>query len=290
MLQLASETLPKHAADRLVYLQGEVNKQAGFAERAKRAESLWNGKTGSQVGKAAFEAITQKLISMCVSLEICNYCEQNEANDIEHIYPKSLFPALAFIWDNYLLACKQCNTAYKLDSFALLDGNEDIAPIPRGTEPAHANGAFINPRTENPADFMLLNLGSYKFELMPGIDKKAANKARNTLEILQLNERDQLVQSRKTAAIYRYQRMELLVRILNANSIAEIDAMLTPFDGLLDNTLALSELKLQLKDSFKLDIQLHAHPSVWYAIQKIGSVTSPKWAAIFAAIPEALNW
>ncbi len=137
---------------------------------------------------------------------------------------------------------------------------------------------------------MLLNLGSYKFELMPGIDKKAINKAVNTLEVLQLNERDQLVQSRKAAAIYRYQRMELLVRILKANNVTEIETLLTPYDNLLNHTLNLSELKQHIKDGFKNDVQLHQHPSVWYAIQKIESIVNPKWKAIFAAIPDALNW
>lgn len=290
MLQLASETLPPHAADRLDYLQGEVNKKPTFAEKAAKASSLWMAKTSSNAGRQAFETIKATLTTMCVSVEICNYCEQNEANDIEHIYPKSLFPGKAFVWENYLLACKQCNSAYKLDSFALLDANDDILPVPRGTEPASSNGAFINPRTEDPADYMLLNLGSFKFEWIPGMDKKGINKAKNTLGVLQLNERDQLVESRKAAAIYRYQRMELLVRIQQAGSVPEIAALLTPYDNLLDHTLSLQDLKAQIKESFRRDILLHQHPSVWYAIKKIESVVNPNWQAIFAAIPDALNW
>jgi uncharacterized protein (TIGR02646 family) len=167
-----------------------------FADSKGRNHSA-KAKSGPAVGKRTFDAIKQTLKGMCVSTEICNYCEQNEANDIEHVYPKSLFPEMAFQWNNFLLACKQCNTAYKLDSFAVLDADDDIMPIPRGTEPPHSNGAFIHPRMENPADFMILNLGSFKFEFMPGLDKKAVNKTRNTLDVLQLNARDQLVESRK---------------------------------------------------------------------------------------------
>lgn len=290
MLQLASETLPQYAEDRLDFLQSEVNRNIGFAARIRKAESLWNGKIRSAVGKRTFDAIKQTLKGMCVSTEICNYCEQNEANDIEHVYPKSLFPEMAFQWNNFLLACKQCNTAYKLDSFAVLDADDDIMPIPRGTEPPHSNGAFIHPRMENPADFMILNLGSFKFEFMPGLDKKAVNKTRNTLDVLQLNARDQLVESRKAAAIYRYQRMELLARILNAGSVNTIKELLTPYDNLIDSTLPLSDLKQQLKEGFKRDVQSYPHPSVWYAIKKIESVVDAKWQAVFSAIPEALNW
>ncbi len=290
MLRLASKSLPGKAQGRLAYLQRKVDEKTTFSEKAAKAESLWAGKTGSSIGKLTFEAIREKLAAMCVSVKICNYCEQNEANDIEHIYPKSLFPSRAFIWENYLLACKQCNTAYKLDSFALLDADGDILPIQRGSEPVSLNGAFINPRTEDPTDFMLLNLGSYKFEPIPEIDKKAANKAKVTLEVLQLNERDQLVQSRKAAAQYRYQRMELLVRILNTDSVTEIEALLTPYDDLLDLTVPLQDLKQRIKEGFKNDIQLHQHPSVWFAIKKIGRIVTPKWQAIFDAIPDALDW
>ncbi len=31
---------------------------------------------------------------MNISKGICNYCEQNESNDIEHINPKSFFPEM----------------------------------------------------------------------------------------------------------------------------------------------------------------------------------------------------
>lgn len=290
MLQLASNALPQYAQARLDSLQSEVDKNTSFAERVKKVESLWNGKIKSVAGKKTFDAVKETLKAMCVSAEICNYCEQNEANDIEHVYPKSLFPAMAFQWNNFLLACKQCNTAYKLDSFAVLDAEDNILRIPRGIEPPHSNGAFIHPRMENPADFMILNLGSFRFDLMPGLDKKNTNKAHYTLEVLQLNNRDQLVQSRKAAAIYRYQRMELLARILSAGSVSAIKELLTPYDDLIDDALPLSDLKQQLKEGFKKDVQSYPHPSVWYAIKKIQRIVDTKWQTIFSDVPEALGW
>lgn len=42
----------------------------------------------------------------------CSYCERFLAQsiDVEHIRPKSLQPELQFTWDNFLLACKNCNS------------------------------------------------------------------------------------------------------------------------------------------------------------------------------------
>lgn len=290
MLQLASKNLSRSASDRLAQLQGKVDSEAAFDQKKKKAKSLWDDKTSSNIGATTFQEVHDTLGTMCVSVKICNYCEQNEANDIEHIYPKSLFPGQTFAWLNYLLACKQCNTAYKLDKFAVLDKHDDLCPVPGGTEPSTQRGAFINPRTENPADYLILNLGSFKFDPMPGLGKADNHKAVKTLEVLQLNERDTLVEAREAAAKYFYQRMEMLSRILKANSTQEIDDILTPHDPDLNDSLSLEVLKANITAGFKNDIQKCQHPSVWHAIKVVASKTSEKWARLFHEIPDALNW
>ena len=42
----------------------------------------------------------------------CSYCERYIATNlaIEHVQPKSLVPALALTWSNFLLACVNCNS------------------------------------------------------------------------------------------------------------------------------------------------------------------------------------
>lgn len=44
----------------------------------------------------------------------CAYCQSPAGADqhghVEHFRPKSLFPTLAYEWDNYFLACEACNT------------------------------------------------------------------------------------------------------------------------------------------------------------------------------------
>lgn len=43
----------------------------------------------------------------------CSYCERegfSSSLDVEHIEDKSTYPAKKFLWDNFLLACKNCNS------------------------------------------------------------------------------------------------------------------------------------------------------------------------------------
>ena len=50
----------------------------------------------------------------------CAYCESainaRRSEHVEHFKPKSLFPSLAYVWDNYFLSCDGCNGT-KLDKW-----------------------------------------------------------------------------------------------------------------------------------------------------------------------------
>jgi uncharacterized protein (TIGR02646 family) len=291
MLQLDSkQTLTTATQAQLTALQTKINSKVSFAEKAAKAQSLWHGINSPPNRKAAFVEIREKLTKMCVSVGICNYCEQSEANDIEHIYPKSFFPIFAFVWTNYLLVCKQCNTAFKLDKCFVMDSSGTIHVTVRGQEPTHPTIAFINPRTENPATYMIMNTQNFEFEILDGLSTTDYNKADKTIEILALNTRDTLIATRKAAAIYFYHRIELLNRLLNADTIEQIHHLLTPYDAYLDNTKTLTELKSDIKVGFKKDILQHAHPSVWAAIKLVDSKTTPKWMTLFQQLPEVLTW
>lgn len=289
MIQLVSKNINESAQTELNNLQKRVNALSAFEEKVDKAKSLWNTKGGKN-GKEAFETIKTTLTEMCVAVEVCNYCEQNEANDIEHIAPKSFFPERTFVWDNYLLACKQCNTGYKLDKCHVLDNDGKLCSVERGNEPTYKNLAFINPRIENPNDFMILNMLTYKFMPLPDLSISQKNKALKTLDILKLNERDSLIQSRKNAVNYFYSRIERLVKVLKAKTNQEIIDILTPADKPIDRKRTVFTNQEILKENFKKDIQTHQHPSVWYAIKTIESKVNPKWQLLFEELPQALSW
>ncbi|WP_222537025.1 HNH endonuclease [Pedobacter polysacchareus] len=289
MILLVSKTLNKSEADILLGLQGRVDAEVTFTSRASRAQSLWDSK-GNVAGKAAFVKIREKLEGMCVFVGLCNYCEQSEANDIEHIHPKSFFPQYSFDWSNYILACKQCNSGHKLDKGYVIDGQDELVGLVRGNEPPFATIGFINIRTEDPQYFMMLNPITYKFEIFAHLSKAEKNKAQGTLNILELNERDTLLAARKSAARHYYEMLDRLVKMLGSKSMVELEQILTPYDDLFDLTRPLSDIKVELLASFKKYISTYQHPSVWQTIKLIHSKTDSRWKSLFEKLPDALNW
>lgn len=291
MVFLISKNLEATEIALLQSLQNQINIESTFAKKAEKAKKLWDNK-GDSKRQQAFAKIKQLLKDMCVGIEICNYCECNEANDIEHIYPKSFFPEKTFEWDNYLLACKQCNTAYKLDKCFTLDHSGTLQNTTRGQEPIHKIIAFVNPRSDDPKSYFWLNLRTWQFELFDELLLFQQNKAAKTLEILGLNQRALLVAQREMAAGQFYDKLERLTRLLRASSFSEMEAILSPHDAILDASLPLDALKVELKKTLQIHFQKqkYGHPSVWEAIKMIASKTNPKWRTIFEQIPEALQW
>ena len=101
------------------------------------------------------------------SFHKCAYCESKEESgylEIEHFFPKSIYPKLTFNWNNLLPSCKRCNIA---------KGNEDVKNIP-----------IINPTTEDPEK--LLKYISLKI-VPAGNNDIDIKKAKNTIEICNLN-------------------------------------------------------------------------------------------------------
>lgn len=290
MLQLAKHNLETSIQKTLDSLQQQVNLAGNsFDARREMAQKLWTTKKNAE-GQRAFVKITEALRNICVYVNVCNYCEQNEANDIEHIYPKSYFPDYTFIWENYILACKQCNTAYKLDKCFVLDPDGNVHEVFRGTAPPFQQVAMINPRIEDPNLFLWLNMQTRQFEIKEGLSLPEANKAERTLFILQLNTRDLLLEDRKNTAIYYYERMKTLAAILEAQSIEAIEEILSPHDDLIDSNIKLNELKSTIQENFQKHLSQYKHPSVWYAIKTIERKVNPKWAALFNRIPDAVKW
>lgn len=291
MLLLIDRNLEIAEQNVLDDLQSRVNTEIGFARQVAKAQSLWDNKKGNATGKRSFERITQILTDMCVFVKTCNYCEGNEANDIEHIYPKSFFPEKTFVWNNYLLACKQCNTGYKLDKCFVLDTDGNIHQTTRGIEPIYKTVAIIHPRTDNPNLFLWLNTKVWKFELHEELSDTDSNKAIKTLEILALNERDYLIEGRKKTYGELFDKMDRLRRIKNATTIREIEDAIAPYhDDVMDLTLPIDSIRQQAIQSTQQHIQKQLHPSVWYAIKTIESQVDTRWQRIFTIIPEAMNW
>ena len=108
----------------------------------------------------------------------CGYCERAcdaargnpKAPELDHFKPRSKFPTLTYVWGNWVLSCKECNTI-KADEWA--DG--------RFVDPCAAD---VMERPEEYFDF-----DCEYMELMPksGLDDERERRARQTINDLDLN-------------------------------------------------------------------------------------------------------
>ncbi len=292
MIQLTSKTLKGPTIQLLADKQSRINSLPTFVKQTKKAKTLWNGKRGSVASRTAFTEIKSKLIGMSVGVELCNYCENNEATDIEHIFPKSKFPNKTFIWENYLLACRTCNTDYKSNKFAIFVPEDSNNRLDVVAQPPTDDSAFINPQTENPLDFFLLNLQRGVFTIHPDLinnpQSRGYLKAGYTLEVLALNTRDALVNARKSAVKYYLDRLERYTKIKASTTVETLEIAIDPLEEIIDNALFDTE-KARFLAAVKQEIQTYAHPTVWEELKR-QKENLPRTNHLFQQAPEASDW
>jgi uncharacterized protein (TIGR02646 family) len=261
--------------------------------RAKRAQALWDSKSSAKSGETAFTEVKEILIGMCVSTELCNYCEQNEATDIEHIHPKSFFPERTFQWPNYLLACKTCNTHYKIDHFAVfMPAQSSVAvPLQRGQHAPSSDAAFIDPRLEDPMQYLFLDITGQTFQLVPHptlTDLRAIAKAKSTLKVLQIGERAALAHARRNAFLFYQGQLERYQKVRDAITWSDLEHLVQD-PHLIDKTNTIEIEKHLMMAGLKQSILEHFHPTVWREMQRQHQHLL-KTKKLFEDVPDALNW
>lgn len=125
-------------------LQERTRRVLASADPDAEVDALWKARNNQ-----AFDEIRSTLRSMASGLERCMYCEDSAGTDIEHFWPKSLYPERAFSWENYLLACSGCNSNYKRDQFPLDEAGQPL---------------LIEPTSEEPREHLVLTSKTGKFE------------------------------------------------------------------------------------------------------------------------------
>jgi uncharacterized protein (TIGR02646 family) len=108
-----------------------------------------------------------KAILFASSHNKCAFCEGKPGEsgyiEVEHFAPKSIYPQLAFNWDNLLPVCRKCNEDKS-------DFDTKIRPI-------------INPAAEDPEG--LLTYRDLVMAPLPGTGEE--DKAKTTIEVCNLN-------------------------------------------------------------------------------------------------------
>ncbi len=255
---------------RLDEWQQQVDGEPGYQERVVRAEREWPQRNTRS--NSTFHEIKALLTQMCCGGRRCMYCEDSLAHEIEHIWPKSLYPEHVFSWLNFLYACGACNRVKKNDFAVFVQAQGASRPMrvgrPRGapvTPPPSGAPVFIDPRHEDPMAFLRLDLHN-TFRLVPAPDLSPLDRERAeyTRRVLPLNS-DPLVKQRRDA--YGHYRARLSEYIQRRNQGAS-PARLRP----------MRQALLRL-----------AHPTVWREMQR-QHMLLPELGTLFSTAPEALDW
>ena len=202
MLKIGHGRLPRIHQDKLAEYQRNVDEKCSYPEQVKAAKTLF--KSRNRKGNRTFAAVRNELADLCSGSRRCMYCEDSVADEVEHFRPKDLYPEVVFAWMNYLYACGPCNGGKNNKFVVIHDAGAFVdvtrpykAPVVR---PASGDAALIDPRRENPLDFLMLDLrDTFEFTPIADAGTQDCERASYTIEVLRLNDREYLVKARKTA-------------------------------------------------------------------------------------------
>ena len=276
MIQLTRPALKPAAQAGLSSYQTDVNSKAGFPEQVAFAKEDFPKKNIK--GNHVFDDVKEKLLTMSAGAERCHYCEDSKADEVEHILPKDVYPDRCYIWGNYVYACGNCNGP-KNNKCAVIDlaGNlidltppkkKKNQPPPIPVRPPQGRQALIDVTTENPLDFLILDLktGSFTFSELPDENTIEFKRAKYTLEILRLNHRPHLKKARCEAYnAYKARLKEYIHDKVNGNATPE-------------------ELQAMMNG-----IKTASHPTVWQEMKRQKDFVA-ELTPLFEQAPEALNW
>lgn len=278
MLSINHRDLPDEAGELLRSRQKEIDEEVGYEAKVSKADKLWKAKTSTKQGRGAFKIVRETLAVMCVGLVRCAYCEDSLADEVEHIRPKSLFPDLTFVWANLCFACGPCNGP-KNNRYGTIHAgslkeffrrrNDPVLPPPAG------ESALIDPRQEDPTEFLELDLGGQlpdgqvlegTFAFLPkeslSVDQKL--RAAFTIDVLGLNRE--------------------VIRISRANAFGGFRARLIEYADALESGATVAQL-----DNLKSDLLFTPHLTVFHEMRR-QRVCLPAINALFTRAPAALEW
>jgi len=270
MIKIDDQPLSPGAVAQLQKYQQAIDTITDYEKRVQEAKSKF--KSYNKRKNATFNEIKRVLIRMCSGSRRCMYCEDSRADEVEHIYPKHLYPELTFVWDNYLYICGACNGG-KNSAFSVFDATtQAVHDVSRKqgaliVPPIAGEVVFINPRLEDAMDYLILDLrGTFKFMPHYRLSKKDQGHVRALLTRNILNlDRNDLIESRRNAYDDYVARLE---QYINRKKSGE------KFSVLQRRIQALQRLE---------------HPTVWREMQRQQSRIS-ELKTLFDQAPEALRW
>jgi uncharacterized protein (TIGR02646 family) len=269
MIRWPNRTLPQQTQRTLDKYQQAIDAIADYDKRVERAATdfaKYNRK-----GDSTFDAIKNALTKMCSGAQRCAYCEDSAADEVEHIKPKNLYPEAVFMWLNYIYACGPCNGP-KNNQYAVRDPSTGkLVDVTRKRKdpvvpPKPGAAMLIDPRSEDPCDFMSLDLRS-TFWFVPRTKPGTVEyeRATYTIKTLRLNIREYLPQARQQAFL-------------------DYQAQLKQYRADREQGASLAKLR-----TIEKHIRGRGHPTVWSEMKRQHDLI-PSLKKLFGDVPEALRW
>lgn len=108
---------------------------------AKKQQEILNGADVVTTWKSARRTNPMKSVAVTLGRvtgvrQRCMYCEDSRATDIDHFRPKATYPALVFVWENFLWVCTGCNRE-KSSAFPITAAGLPLLINPLDEDPWH---------------------------------------------------------------------------------------------------------------------------------------------------------
>jgi len=269
MIKLLDRSLPPETQSGLNELQKQVNKLKKYERRVEEAKKLFAKRNKAR--DKIFKVVRATLEEMCPGVRRCAYCEDSAADEVEHVKPKDFYPEAAFVWENYVYACGPCNGP-KNNQFAAFSRNTGkLVEVTRKAgdlivPPEPGDPVMIDPRREDPLDFMQLDLlGTFHFLPSGRAKSKKHERGDYTIKLLRLNEREFLREARQNAYDSFVARLERYIKRRDSGaSPTELNKIIRP-------------------------LQRMGHQAVWQEMKRRHQVIT-ELKTLFNQAPEALGW
>jgi uncharacterized protein (TIGR02646 family) len=268
MLKMTDPGLSDATISYLNEQQNAIDSILGFSSQKREMETRWANRTDGE-GAEAFDEVKRQLKEMAIAKKYCNYCEHNHfmKTTIEHIRPKSIFPAHAFRWDNFLYACENCNMGRKKGKMYVFSPVGSTHSTKTGqSKPQTDDIAFIQPRSESGLDFMELSFVDFQFYPTHKKGSREFSKFDNTLKILELDD-DDLAHSRWNAFESFKNCLSVYCAAMVATNHNQLRAVVQGYPAV-DNEKPFVDEQQNVLNSIKGSIFRQQHLTVWREMQR----------------------
>lgn len=131
----------------------------------------------------------------------CAYCGDlvgRTGEDVEHFRPKAVYWFLAYVYENYVASCRQCNSSRKGSKFDLAAGQVPAADRAALKTEKRLLLDPVNDRVEQAMMVVMVD-NRYLWQVNPAASKQLRTRAEHTIAFFALNDDGQLVKARSTA-------------------------------------------------------------------------------------------